>query len=187
MRKKRPVLFAAALAALALLPGAAPAPPAPTTTGAFAGTWYRVEPGQRQMLQLRRAATGWEVRLRWETNEKFVVDTGFRPEVEFAFRGFPGTFRLAVDPRSDDTRVIVRYQRRQAGARSSEFLEDGDAELYRVRDGQSLAWVQPVRRLVKVGEPIAPYEEDGVETRESRVWIFTKAAARLLEWDEVPW
>ncbi len=190
LRRAYCVLFAGvALAAVAFGLAATRVPPPPTSDGEFEGTWYREEPGQKQMLQLRRAAGSqrWELRFVWETHEKFFADTGWQTHHEFAFKGLPGTFDLELDPASNNNRVLLHYSRTQAGGHDSKLVESGDTQIYRTTDGHSLAWVQALHTVVNVGEPIAPYQEDGAVKDEQRVWIFMKASRRMLQWDEVPW
>jgi hypothetical protein len=163
-------------------------PPA-TERGSFTGTWYRVQPGQRQALQVREApgGEGYELRLYWRGGEGFEVDTGWSPRHEFVYRGFPGL--IVLEPRElGDGRFVLEWRREQEGARGSKMVETGDVEIFRVEDGRKLVWLQrPLHRKVTVAEPMAPHELKPHEEEDERIWIMRKATRRLVPWDEIPW
>jgi hypothetical protein len=193
----RSILAAGVLAlalALAVADGLANRPrvqvPAPTADGEFDGTWWRREPAHDQAVWLRRAASGgYEIRFYWKTDENFLVDTNWAEHTDFTFKGKPGVFEIAIDPReSTDDRLVARYLRRQQGVKDTQLLEEGELVLYRSAEGRNLVWMQErLRSHVTVAEPIAPYQEDEKLTESSRMWIFQRAAKRLLALDEIPW
>lgn len=185
-----------AMVVLAMLPAggaslAAEVPPS-TDAGTFEGTWFRVEPGQRQALQIRKSASGegYEVRLYWWTGEDFSVDTEWRAETRYVWRAYPGL--LKVEPLSAESNrdeLVFLWMRDQEGTRASHLIESGTARVFRTgQDGRKLAFViDPLIERVTVGEPIAPYEGDVRERTTKRVWIMLKVANRLVPWDEIPW
>lgn len=198
--------FTAALAACAVLvvptlaqgqaPAQAPAPrgavkleiPPAVSAGRFEGTWYRVEAGMKQGLVLRRVNGAWQARFYWETRDNFELDTNWESHHAFTYRGLPGTIELTSLPeRSTPDRLVFRYDRQQKGANNAELHESGEVALYRAVDGRTLVWlVEPLRTVVSIPDPIAPYE--AAEPREeTKVWIFMKAAERELLWDEIFW
>ncbi|RMF70698.1 MAG: hypothetical protein D6738_15465 [Acidobacteria bacterium] len=192
IRPRTALLLAGVLLAPATaVPASAQEPPQPTDTGTFLGTWARVEPGQRQALQVRRTDDGrWEVRLYWWTSEDFLVDTGWTGAVDYRWRGHAGRIALEVDQQaSDGSRIRARWSREQDGERASHLSEQGPVEIYRAgQRGEKLAFVvDPLRLSVEVGEPIAPYELDARERTTRRVWIMRKVSRRLIGWDEIPW
>ncbi len=166
-------------------------PPPETTAGSFTGTWTRVEPGQRQALQIRQAGDGrFEVRFYWWTADDFLLDTGWEVEHEYRWRGFPGTLAIRIDQeRSTPDRLVGRWERRQQGADKSRLREEGPLTIYRTGDnGWKLAMViDPLTIEASVDEPIAPYESAGRERTTRRVWIMRRVARRLIAWDEIPW
>ncbi len=167
------------------------APPPETAAGKFEGTWYRVDPENKQALQLRRSADGrgWDLRFYWRTGDEFEIDTNWETHHRFTYKGFPGVLDMVVDRKlSTDKRLAVHYRRDQDGANQSHMTEEGDLFIYRVADGRTLVWLQdPLKIDVKVAEPIAPYEEDGAKRAEQRMWRFSKVTRRLILWDEIPW
>ena len=184
------VLCALAAVSCAVFAARRVEPPAATSDGRFEGTWYRLEPGMKQVVQLRRGANdAWEIRFIWESRDELRIDTGWKPRVEFTVRGMAGSFELAlVQPRSDAPRLVCRYRLDQDGARKSHLIEEGDVALYRAGDGRSLVWLQdPLTTKVEIPDPIAPYEADGQHEEQQRLWIFMKASNRVIEWDEIPW
>ena len=193
--KVRPARFALLVAASAALASAAffalaLEAPAPTTRGSFEGTWFRVEPGVKQVVQLRRAAGGktWEFRFYWNTTEGFSFDTNWQPRTEVSFRGFGAVFETELlQDRSTDNELKLRFVRRQEAPRKSILREKGEARLYRMGDGRSLVWFQPLVQETVIGEPIGAYEEGPQRSTGERLWIFSKASRRLLQWDEMPW
>jgi hypothetical protein len=184
-------LVAFLLAALALAQTRV-VPPDETAAGGFEGTWYRIDPDNHQAVQFRRGPNGkgWEVRFYWQTTmDQFQIDTNWRTRTEFAFKGYPGARVLDVDQKkSTPSRILIHYHRDQDGADKSHLTEEGDVLVYRAGEGRNLVWRQePLRTKVKISEPIAPYEEDGANTEQQRLWIFMKASRRLIPWDEIPW
>lgn len=197
---RRPVRRLAGAAALLSLAGAAALvglaatrtpPPAETTAGKFEGTWYRVDPENRQAVQFRRSENGrgWDLRFYWRSADGFEIDTDWASRHTFTYKGFPGVLVLNVDPKlSNESRVTVHYRRDQDGASASHLTEEGDLILYRTGDGRLLVWLQdPLKIDTTVAEPIAPYEEDGAKRDEQRLWQFGKVSKRLILWDEIPW
>jgi len=186
------VVVALAGAAALAAKGTIEVPPR-SSDGTFEGTWYRVEPGWKQVLQFRRAGgqadAPWEVRLRWQTGAGFDIDTGWQSRTEFTFNGFPGLLLLQPDPaRSGDDEVVLGYHREQDGARKMHLVEEGEARVFRAHEGRGLVWLQdPLTTSVVLGEPMYPDEVQDKPRREQRVWIFMKASNRIIEWDEVPW
>ena len=165
--------------------------PAPTAAGRFEGTWFRQEPGAKQVVWFRQAGKSRppEIRLYWWTDQGLEFDSGWRSRAEFSYRGFPGLFELAVDRKASTAeQLLVRYRREQDGVRSSHLVETGDVRLQRVGDmGWELVWIQdPMKSVVTVGEPLEPgqarTEKDG-----NRIWVFQKASHRVLPLDEIPW
>lgn len=164
--------------------------PPTTTEGSFQGTWYRIEPSQRQALQMRQNDAGeWELRFYWTTDLGLEIDTEWAERHEFTYEGFPGAIELEIDEeRSTSDELFVRYERRQAGERDTSLVETGEVRIFRSGGGLKIVWLQdPVRLEAKIGEPIAPYEEDVVRRESTRLWIMNRAARRLIAWDEIPW
>ena len=185
-------LSALVLLLLSTLPAALAVqePPARTDEGEFTGTWYRVQKGERQGLQIRRAESGgYEVSFYWWTEAGLEIDTDFAPVHEFAYKAFPGSLALeVVDERSDEGEIVLTFERRQDGSRGSQLEESGEVRLFRAVRGRHLAWVQdPLRVKVTIREPVTPREKAGVDRAEKRVWIFRKVARRMVSWTEIPW
>lgn len=179
------------LCALTLPPAwANPPEPAKVSAGDFEGTWFRVQRGERQALQIRRAESGaYEINFYWWTNQGFEIDTDFAQKHEFAYRAFPGSLELVVDrDATSDDELVARFERKQAGARGSLLTESGEVRIYRTGDGRKLVWLQdPMHVQITVAEPITPKETEGVARDESRKWIFRRVARRMVSWDEIPW
>ncbi len=164
--------------------------PPPGSEGEFGGTWWRREPAHDQAVWLRKGDDGrWQIRFYWKTDENFLLDTNWAEHTDFTFKGKPGVFEIAIDPKlSTDDRLVARYLRRQQGARDTQLLEEGELAIYRSAEGQNLVWLQEkLRAHVSIAEPIAPYQEDEQVTESRRLWIFQRAAKRLLALDEIPW
>lgn len=167
-----------------------PRPPHPTDRGRFEGTWARVEPGQRQGVQLRRAEDGtWDIRLFWQLVGKVRIDTGWEERHEYEFRGHPGFIELDVrESESTEDRLVVSYRREAEGERNAHMVETGDVEIYRSGvDGRGLVWVQ--ERLVRemlVGDALYPDEQKQTSVRK-KVWLFHKQSERIIPWDDVYW
>lgn len=192
--------FAATLGLFATLPGerlvrsalaGLPEIPPPSSGGRFEGTWFRSEPGAKQVLWLRREARGkgYELRLYWSTDQGLEFDSGWKTRAEFTYRGFPGAFDLAIDRQASSADgLLLRYRREQEGARGSRLVETGDVRIQRMGDkGWELAWIQqPLKSVVTVAEPIEP-DQARVEKESERVWVFLKASHRILPLDEIPW
>lgn len=191
------LLAACALAATLLPPAVGPARaglpeiPPPSAAGRFEGTWFRQEPGSKQVVWIRQAGRSKppEVRLYWWTDQGLEFDSDWKARADFSYRGFPGLFELAVDRKASTPQLLVmRYRREQHGVRASHLVETGDVRLQRLGDmGWELAWVQdPMKSVVTVGDPVEPSqartEKDG-----NRVWVFQKASHRVLPLDEIPW
>ena len=178
-------------AAIAPARAALPETPPPSAAGRFEGTWFRQEPGAKQVVWIRQVgkSKAFEVRLSWWTDQGLEFDSDWQPRTEFSYRGFQGLFELAVDRKaSTRDQLLVRYRREQDGVRSSHLVETGDVRLQRVGDmGWELLWIQdPMKSVVTVGEPLEPSqartEKDG-----QRIWLFQKASHRVLPYDEIPW
>ena len=178
-------------AAIDLARAALPEIPPPSTAGRFEGTWFRQEPGAKQVVWIRQAgkSSAFEVRLYWWTDQGLEFDSDWKTHAEFSYRSFQGLFDLAVDRKaSTPDQLVVRYRREQDGVRRSHLVETGDVRLQRVGDlGWELLWVQdPMKSVVTVGEPLEPgqarTEKDG-----QRIWLFQKASHRVLPYDEIPW
>jgi hypothetical protein len=183
-------LCAVAAASAAILAAGRNEVPAETSAGRFAGTWYRIEPGMKQVVQFRRGAgDAWEIRFIWETRDEFRIDTGWKPRLDFTFRGRAGSFELAFrSAPSSATRLVFHNRRDQEGMHGNHLVEEGDVALFRSGDGRILVWLQdPLATTIAVPDPIAPYEADGQRQEQQRLWVFMKAAHRLIEWDEIPW
>jgi hypothetical protein len=170
---------------------ALPEIPPPSAAGRFEGTWFRQEPGAKQVVWIRQVRKSGppEVRLYWWTDQGFEFDSDWKTRAEFAYRGFAGSLELTVDRKaSTPEQVLVRYRREQDGIRTSHLTETGDVRLQRLGDmGWELVWIQnPMKTLVTVGEPLEPGQER-VEREGNRIWVFQKASHRILPLDEIPW
>ncbi|MFN7965484.1 MAG: hypothetical protein U0V87_07340 [Acidobacteriota bacterium] len=165
-------------------------PPTPVATGNFAGTWTRQQPKWKQVVMLRKAASGhWELSFRWDIDGGVSLDTAFHQRAEFVYDGFPGFIELEFDPsRSNDSVLVFHYKREQKARRGAQLDETGDVQLYRSYDGRQLVWLQdPMRVHVTIAEPLTPDEEQGSDREEQRLWIFQKRANRELLPDEITW
>ncbi len=170
---------------------ALPEIPPPSAAGRFEGTWFRQEPGSKQVVWIRQAEKSGplEIRLSWWTDQGLEFDSDWKSRAEFSYRGFQGLLELAVDrKRSTPDQLLVRYRREQDGVRSSHLVETGDVRLQRVGDkGWELLWIQdPMKSVVTVAEPLEPGQER-TEKDGQRLWLFQKASDRLLPLDEIPW
>jgi hypothetical protein len=181
------------VAALAIGPARAALPeiPPPSSAGRFEGTWFRQEPGAKQVVWIRQAGRSKppEVRLYWWTDQGFEFDSQWKARAEIDYRGFAGHVEMNVDRKaSSPDQVLVRYRREQDGIRTSHLVETGDVRLQRLGDmGWELVWIQdPLNTLVTVGEPLEPGQER-VEKSGQRLWVFQKASHRQLPLDEIPW
>lgn len=165
--------------------------PPPSPDGRFEGTWFRSEPGARQVVWLRHDGRGksYELRLYWSTDQGLEFDSGWKTRAEFTYRGFAGLFDLEIDRKaSSSDLLLLHYRREQDGARGSHLVETGDVRLQRVGDmGWELAWIQqPLKSVVTVAEPVEQ-EQARVEKEGERRWLFLKASHRILPLDEIPW
>lgn len=185
--------FTLSAAALTLSLGAVIAaqltPPPAVDAGSFQGTWTRREPQWKQVVMLRQVEGGWRLALRWEVEDGVSLDTAFQERTEFSYRGQPGSLSLSyVADRSTPQRLTFHYERRQSAERGAQLLESGDVQIYRSHEGRHLVWWQdPLRIQVKVGEPLTPDEERGVDRSEQRLWVFVKQSDRELQPDEIAW
>jgi hypothetical protein len=178
-------------AAIAPARAALPETPPPSAAGRFEGTWFRQEPGAKQVVWIRQAGKSrtLELRLYWWTDQGLEFDSGWKPRAEFSYRGFPGLFELAIDRKaSSPEQLLLRYRREQHGARTSRLVETGDVRLQRTGDmGWELVWIQdPMKTVVTIGEPLEPGQER-TEKDGKRIWVFQKASHRVLPFDEIPW
>lgn len=166
-------------------------PPAKVDAGRFVGTWIREQPRWQQVVMLRRAQAKapWEIRFQWEVTDEVTIDTNWKSHSEYQYRGFPGTVDLTfVRGRSNETQLWFHYRREQKGPHASSLVEEGDLTLYRSASGRHMVWLQePLKITSTIGEPQTPEESTPVMKEEQRLWIFQKAAERMLFPDELPW
>ncbi len=164
--------------------------PTPTERGRFVGTWSRIGPGERQAVQIRRAEDGsWELRLMWRRTDDFWLDTGWQKRKEYAYKGHDGFIEIEVDQeRSNEHEIVARFRREQNGERKSVAAESGELVIHRSdTTGRTLSWhIDPMTTVVTVGEALYPDEEEK-KIVDRRLWIMSKVAERMIEWDEILW
>ncbi len=163
--------------------------PVETDRGRFEGTWYRVEPGVKQAIQIRNENGRWELRFYWKTSKDFEVDTEWNERTEFTYQGFPGVLTIAIDQeKSTKDRIYARLERSQLGASGARLEESGDLEIYRAEIGRKLIWTSyPYQRRVSLAEPLTPDEADGITREEHYLLRFLKESERIVAWDEIHW
>lgn len=184
---------------LFLLPallGAGPAsynrvdPPPAASRGKFQGSYIRVEPGNKEVLQIRKNAAGqFEIRLFWKTEQGLDIDTNWQKRTDFLFKEFPGSLELEIDTaRSTDEKLVVKFKREQDGTGGRHLSETTEAVLFRTGSGHSLVWLQePLVSLTTFKDPKSFFEADGIREEGQRLWIFSKETNRIVPLDELPW
>ncbi len=166
-------------------------PPPATDLGTFEGTWNRIVAKQQKAVLLRKAPEDgrWEIRFMWQIDRDQRLDTEWKTDTEFEYRGFPGSLHVEIDQElSNDRRIVADWRREQAGPRGSQLSEWGELVLYRAADGATLVWQHDaLTRKATVAEPILPEEAEGREITEPVVEMYAKQSVRMLLWDEIYW
>lgn len=165
-------------------------PPPAVNRGNFQGSWVRMEPGNKQLLQIRKNEAGqYEIRLCWKTGQGLDIDTNWHKHTDFLYQELPGFLELEIDAaRSTANKLIVTFKREQDGAGGRHLSETTEAVLYRTGSGYSLAWLQePLVSLTTFKEPKSFFEADGVREESQRLWVFLKETNRIVPLDELTW